>query len=339
MIPVILSGGQGKRLWPVSTNELPKQFAPLFDEPLQAKTLRRLQPLGSPWIVTTETLRGPTESVNDIFKIPTQQVIYEPMPRNTGPAIALLCAVLTKQGKGQEVVGVFPADHLITKADVFLKACQLGEIWAKKGKIVTLGIKPSFASSGYGYIEVDKDADETRDGLSIHFAKKFHEKPKTDKAQEFVKTGRHFWNGGIFIFQVSTMMAALEEYMPSTIKSLGALDSNLSNLNSIYQDLEAKSIDYAVMERADNIFCIPVDMGWSDVGSWDEIARFRNRKDSPNMIYADKTTNYVHPVTGKKYALIGVEDILVVDTPEGLLVCKKGDSEKIKTATDSLSKG
>ncbi len=339
MIPVILSGGQGKRLWPVSTNQMPKQFAPIFDEPLQTKTIRRLQPLGKPWIVTTETLRVPTETVNEMFKIPADQVIYEPMPRNTGPAIALLCAILAKKGKSQEVVGIFPADHMIAKSDVFLTACQFAELWAKRGKIVTLGIKPSFASTAYGYIEVDKDADETREGLSVHYAKKFHEKPKTDKAQEFAKSGRHFWNGGIFIFQVSTMLAALEQYMPSTYKSLNGLNADLSNLASIYESLEPKSIDYGVMERADNIFCIPVEMGWSDVGSWDEIARLRSRKDSPSTVYMDKTTNYLHPVSGKKYALVGVDDLIIVDSPEGLVVCKKGESEKIKIAIDSLSKG
>ncbi len=338
MIPVILSGGQGKRLWPVSTDQTPKQFAMIFDEVLQAKTIRRLQPLGKPWIVTTESLRTPTANINDMFKIPSDQVIYEPMARNTGPAIALLCAILTKRNKGQEVVGVFPADHMIGKADVFLNAVQFGEIWAKRGKIVTLGIKPSYASTGYGYIEIDTDADDKRDGLSIHFAKKFHEKPKTDKASEFAKSGKHFWNGGIFIFQVSTMMAAIEEYMPSTFRSLGELSGNLSNLREVYEKLEPKSIDYGVMERTDSVSCIPVEMGWSDVGSWDEIARFGTQKGTPNQVYSDKQSNYIHPISGKKYALIGVEDVIVVDSHEGLLVCKKGDSEKIKAALDALAK-
>ncbi|OQW51569.1 MAG: hypothetical protein A4S09_10095 [Proteobacteria bacterium SG_bin7] len=338
MIPVILSGGQGKRLWPISTDYTPKQFAMIFDEPLQAKTIRRLQPLGKPWIITTENLRTPTENTNEMFKIPSSQVVYEPMARNTGPAIALLCAILTQKNRDREVVGIFPADHLIGKPDIFLNAVQFAEVWASRGKIVTLGIKPSHASTGYGYIEIDKEADEKRDGLSIHFAKKFHEKPKAEKANEFVNSGKHFWNAGIFVFQVSSMMAAIEEYMPSTFRSLRELNANLSNLKEIYESLEPKSIDYGVMERTDNVSCIPVDMDWSDVGSWDEIARHGIQKGSKIQVYMDKQSNYVHPTASKKYALIGVENVIVIDSPDGLLVCKKGDSEKIKTAIDALTK-
>ena len=338
MIPVILSGGEGKRLWPLSTSELPKQFCPIFDEPLQAKTIRRLLPLVKPWIVTTQSLRSPTVKTNETFNIPNENVLYEPMGRNTAPAIALICHAFAQKHMHNEIIGIFPADHLITKNETFISACLFAEKWAAKGKIVTFGIKPSFASTGYGYIEIDPDADDKQDKNSIHFAKRFHEKPKAEKANEFIKSGRHFWNSGMFVFRVSTMISQLEKHIPQTWQALGELKSDLSNLETIYAKLDPKSIDYAVMEKSEDIFCIPLDMGWSDVGSWDEIARIKESKSKSPHIYSEDTSNYIHPIPGKKYAILGAQDLIVIDTEHGLLICKKGESEKLKLATDSFNK-
>ena len=329
MIPVLLSGGEGKRLWPISKTKIPKQFCQIFEKSLQELTLNRTLPLGSPWVVATKAIVDPVNKLSAKLGIPLTQNIFEPMAKNTGPAIALLCAVFKLKNLTNEVVGVFPADQLMSKFQVFLDACALAEKAAQNGGIVTFGITPSFAATGYGYIESEKTSLNQAAGLALFKAKKFHEKPKIEKAQEFFKAGTYSWNAGIFVFKIATMIEELSIHMKDTWDTLSALKPDLSNLENIYAKLTPQSIDYGIMEKSKNIFCIPCDPGWSDVGSWDEVAKIKGRDAHGNFVFSAQT---------KKTILIDCDDLIVVDSPDGLLICKKGSSEKVKTALEAMEK-
>lgn len=333
MIPVLLSGGEGKRLWPVSSTKIPKQFCEIFNQSLQKLTLERTLPLGKPWVVATKAIKESVNNLSTQLNIPLSQNIFEPMPKNTAPAIALLCAVLKQRNMANEVVGIFPADQLMTKHEVFLEACRLAEKAAHDGAIITFGIKPTYPATGYGYIEVEKNKSETGPGLRIFKAKKFHEKPPREKAQAFLNEGTYSWNSGIFVFKVSTMIDELTLYLKDTWTEISKLKSDLSNLDSIYEKLNSQSIDYGVMEKSKNIFCIPCDPGWSDVGSWDEVAKIKGSDNHGNFVFAPQST-----ALNKKHILIDCEDLIVVDHPNGLLICKKGSSEKVKPALEALEK-
>ncbi|MDZ4660587.1 MAG: mannose-1-phosphate guanylyltransferase [Pseudomonadota bacterium] len=329
MIPVLLSGGEGRRLWPVSNTILPKQFCQILDESLQALTLKRTRALGNPWVIATKSIHEPVNQLNVNLGIPTSQNIFEPMPKNTAPAVALLCALFKQKNMLNEVVGVFPADHLMSKPQVFLDACALAEKTARTGGIVTFGITPSYPATGYGYIEVEKNRVDQSAGLSLFKAKKFHEKPNMVKAQAFIKEGNTSWNAGIFVFKIATMIEELSLHMKDTWQAFSPLKDDLSNLDSIYAGLTSQSIDYGVMEKSKNIFCVPCDPGWSDVGSWDEVAKIKG---------SDAHGNFVFTSPPKKHILIDCADLIVVESTDGLLICKKGSSEKVKTALEALEK-
>ncbi|RYZ86590.1 MAG: mannose-1-phosphate guanylyltransferase/mannose-6-phosphate isomerase, partial [Proteobacteria bacterium] len=190
MIPIILSGGSGTRLWPVSRANFPKQFCELFEDSLQTMTLRRCEKLGPLWIVTGRALRTLTEANLQELGLKEVRAIYEPIAKNTAPAIAVISQALLAEGKGDEVVGVFPSDHYIKNEKAFHAAVAEAESLAKKGQIVTLGIKPNYAATGYGYIQKDKNSARVM---------KFHEKPTAELAEKFLASGEYFWNAGMFI--------------------------------------------------------------------------------------------------------------------------------------------
>ena len=194
MIPVILSGGSGTRLWPVSRAKYPKQFCELFDDSLQTLTLKRLAHFGNPWIITSMALRDFTEKKAKEAGFNKIQAIYEPVGKNTAPAIALLCKVMELQGKTNEVVGVFAADHLIEKEDVLNSAIELAETCARENKVVILGLKPTEPATGYGYIQTDKTPYNYKKQMSSYAVLKFHEKPNLELAKEFLRDGSYHWN-------------------------------------------------------------------------------------------------------------------------------------------------
>ena len=342
MLPVIMSGGSGTRLWPLSREKFPKQFTELFDEPLQNKTLKRLNKLGQPIILTSKILRDFTIKKARQCGFEKSQIIYEPAGRNTAPAMALLCKVLQNQHKENEIVGVFPADHLILKEDVFLQAVELAETCARDKKIVTLGLKPTEPATGYGYIQTDKTAYTYKGPLSSHSVLKFHEKPTLEVAQRFLAAGSYFWNAGIFVFQVSTMIEKFEKYCPQIWDLFEGLKPDLSNLQAIYMKLPTISIDYAIMEHLtqDELLCVPCQPEWSDVGSWDAVANVyeQSGKNKIETVDIHSTNNFVLPLSNKTYSFIDVDDLIVVDTEDALLISKKGSSEKVKSIVERLKK-
>lgn len=340
MIPVILSGGSGTRLWPVSREKYPKQFCELFDDSLQTATLKRLARFGEPWIITSTTLRDFTEKKAKEAGFHQIRAIYEPSGKNTAPAIALLCKVLEFEGHGHEIVGVFPADHLIQKEDVFQAALDLAETSARENKIVTLGLKPTEPATGYGYIQTEKQPYNYKKQVSSYSVLKFHEKPSLGLAKEFLRDGSYYWNAGIFIFPVRLMIEFFEKYQPLIWDSLSVLKKDMSNLKEVYASLPSISIDYAIMEKLtkDDLLCVPCNPGWSDVGSWDAVAEVyeKSGRSRGNPIEVDSKNNFVLPKADKRYAFVGVDDVIVVDTDDALLVAKKGETQNVKMVVERL---
>ena len=333
-IPTVLSGGSGTRLWPVSRTQFPKQFCELFDESLFKTTLNRLKTFGSPWIVTNESLKVLTEMVMNEAGIPVSQALYEPKANNTAPAIALLCKVFLERGLGDSIVGIFPSDHLIENMPEFTKALELGIACAEKGQVVTLGILPTYPATGYGYIEVSAESFLEKSGLKALHTRGFREKPNAETAEEFIASGNFFWNGGMFLFKTSVMISHLAKFMPDVWSAIDQLKSDCSNLKEVYQRCPAQSIDYGVMEKLKEQVCIPCNLGWNDVGSWDEIAKLGKTSE---IIEIGGHGNFAFSKQKRLVSFVDTHELIVVDTEDAILVSKKGSTQKVKQIAEQLA--
>lgn len=342
MIPVILSGGSGTRLWPVSRANYPKQFCEFYDRSFLRTTVDRLKDFGSPYIVTVKEMESLTGRAGKEAGLEADHLIYEPYAKNTAAAVALVCHLLKQKGQGEEVVGIFPADHLITDVKAFTAAVKLGIECAQAGEVATLGIQPRYPATGYGYIETTTEIFKNQGGLKAQVVKGFREKPDVKTAEGFVSSGIHFWNAGMFIFKASVMADHFAKLMPALWKGITAIKPDMSNANYQYALLESKSLDYGIMEKLTRQICIPADMGWSDVGSWDELARLAD--EFPDLktgtlahVFSEQSQgNYVFSIRPKVVGMVGIEGLIVVDTPDALLIARKGESQKVKDLVDQL---
>jgi mannose-1-phosphate guanylyltransferase/mannose-6-phosphate isomerase len=340
MIPVVLCGGSGTRLWPLSRASHPKPFSRLFDEPLLTTTLRRLSPLGSPWVVAVAGLEAPTRALLRAAGTPADQALFEPVGRNTAPAVALACHLFLLAGRGDEVAGVFPADHLIADEEGFRRAVRLAERCALADRVITLGLRPTYPATGYGYLEVGDEV-VARDGeLAARLAGGFREKPDRATAERFLADGRHLWNAGMFVFRVARMADCFARYLPDLWERVRAVTADRSNLAEVYGSLPSVSLDVGVMEKLDELVTIPCDVGWSDVGSWDEVARLdaaagRRRG---TVFREGSDGSFVFPHGDKVYGLVGVDDLLVVDTADALLVARRGASQGVKGLVEQMQR-
>ena len=336
MTPVILSGGSGTRLWPVSRASWPKPFCDLFDESLYLKTLKRLLPLGSPWTVTVQALQARTREACGQLGVPDAQVIYEPCGRNTAPAIALLCRLFSLRGMGGEVVGVFPADHLVQDGDALRQAVELGAEYAAKGEVLTLGMTPTRPAVTFGYIETAGDAPR-QETPRVLAAKRFVEKPDEATARRLLAAGNCLWNAGIFLFRVDVMAGHFQSLLPDLWRRMETLDAAGANLAVTYEQIEPLSFDHGVLERLDSLSCIPCDVGWSDVGSWEEVSALSNGGPGARVFTAAAGNNYVHARGGKVYGLAGVDDLIIVDTDDALLVTRQGQSHRVRDVVEAAA--
>lgn len=342
MIPVILSGGSGSRLWPISRASYPKQFCEIFDEPLLEKTMRRLSGWGAPYIVTVKSLNVLTERGVRALGQPLENIIYEPQAKNTAPAIALICWRLLQQKKQDEVIGIFPADHMISNEVEFKKVIELAQQCANDGQIVTVGINPQYAATGFGYIECESVDFKKIDGLSAKKVKGFREKPDQQTAQSFIEQKRFYWNAGMFVFKVSTMVEEFKKNLPELWGHVCNLKEDMSNLDQVYELLVPVSVDVGIMEKAQQQVCIPCDIGWSDLGSWDDYAKVMEKTALKtanfHLASVDSKDNFVFSLKEKTIGLVGVEGLIVVETPDALLISKKGSSQSIKPLVESLAR-
>lgn len=342
---IILAGGSGTRLFPLSRKNYPKQFMKIAGNPysLFQQTIQRAVNYDKDikiFIVTNNKYRFFVQSqLDELFKgqkRPDIEVIYEPKGKNTAPAIALsVKKALDKGIKEEEVFFVSPSDHIIKPQDEFNRSLKKAEECAKQGYIVTFGIKPLKAETGYGYIEVDNSS-PVGDCYKVNA---FREKPDRETAEQYVSSEKHFWNSGMFMFTASTIKQEMIMHCPNVAK-IFYLDTEQEIKDYFTYEVEDISIDYAVMEETKKAAVLPATFGWSDVGSWESIydALEKNGGENAkagNVLAVDSKRNLILG-NGRLIATIGLEDMIVVDTPDAVLIAKKGECQKVKDIVSTL---
>ncbi len=341
MISVILSGGSGTRLWPMSRSNYPKQFSDLFKPTLMEQSIDRVCGESEEvWVVTNRGLEVLTHQSFHTYPEVKKRVLGEPVARNTAPAILYFCRLLELEGRSDEVVAVFPADHLVKKPEEFRKAIRLSAECALNGKIVTVGIEPTYPATGFGYIQTKDVFKKTSQGNALDVGG-FKEKPHYDKAKYYVETGQYYWNAGVFVFRVKDMLTHFKDFQKHMWQAFQGLDQNQSQLDHIFQSVQSISIDYAIMEKIPSRFiaCVPCDCGWSDVGSWDSVAEINQFKSEHPICQIDGKHNYVIGRNNQKlFCFIGLNNLNVIDTEDVQVIFPQGLSQRITELTDEVKK-
>lgn len=304
------------------------------------ETFDRISALVSQTDIMVVTNENHSKYVSEQLDIPEGNVILEPLARNTAPAIALGIFGMDEE----DVVIVLPSDHYIENTERYLETLNLATGFANgNDAIVTLGIRPDHPETGYGYIEIEKNIlDSSERSPSVFPVKRFHEKPNTETAFSYMESGNFFWNSGMFIFKVSSMRNAFRKHMPKMYSAFEDLKKRIHSgrvkkeeIKRLYESLEAVSIDYGVMERADNVFVIPSDFGWNDVGSWDALYGLSEKDGNGN--YSDAKTSLFRDskncaifAEGKRIVISHLNDVIVVVDGDDVLVTKRGTTQDVK---------
>ncbi|MGA8763491.1 MAG: mannose-1-phosphate guanylyltransferase [Candidatus Sulfotelmatobacter sp.] len=345
--PVVLAGGRGTRFWPLSRRKRAKQLLALDGkQTMIQQTVARLLPLALAkriWVITNEDLRPAI--LKQLPKLPKAQVLAEPAGRNTAPAIGLAAFLLLRENPAA-VIGMFPSDHVIADEKRYRETLQQGiDIAAAGENIVVLGIRPTRPETGYGYIEAGKAF-----GDQALRVRRFTEKPDPLKAAEFMAAGDYYWNSGMFLWSARTLANALREHLPKTALLLEQIAGSFGTrkftqtFRRLYPKCENISVDYAVLEprsakgeQAGNIFCLHADFGWNDLGSWTALHEHHSAKSSPpqgNLISGagvcvmNAQGNYIH-APGKFVAVVGVNDLVVVETDDALLITTRQQAQDV----------
>jgi mannose-1-phosphate guanylyltransferase len=344
MYALIMAGGTGTRLWPRSRSAKPKQFLPLLGEQtMLQETVERIRPLVSAEQILIATGRSYTELVAEqLPDVPRANIIGEPSGKGSAPCIGL-GALAIQQTDPQDVMVVLSSDHQIQKADEFREALKAAEELARQGYLVTLGIQPTEPHTGYGYIH--RRAELGRfNGFTAYEVERFVEKPRRDVAEQYLATGEYSWNAGIFIWRADAIMAAFAQHLPQLREQLDAIEaggglSNEAIFGDVWAQVENITIDYGIMERAERVAVIPVDIGWSDVGDWDTLTALAGN--GANVIQAqhvgiDTRETLVYSDSDRLIATIGLDNFLVVDTGDALLIAPRDRAQEIKKIVDEL---
>ncbi|SEL76561.1 mannose-1-phosphate guanylyltransferase / mannose-6-phosphate isomerase [Pseudoxanthomonas sp. GM95] len=339
--PVLLSGGSGTRLWPLSREAYPKQFLPLGGEDTMVQaTWRRVEPLTSlpPLVVANEDHRFLVAEQLREIKAPQAQILLEPVARNTAPAIAAaaLCAL---EGGDDPLLLVLPSDHVITNPEGFRAAVEAASPAAEAGALVTFGVVPSSPETGFGYIQADK-------GQGVQPVLRFVEKPDAETAAKYLAEGTYFWNSGMFLFKASRYIEELQKFQPEMVAAVRASlegakrDGDFIRLNkAAFEACPSDSIDYAVMEKTADAKVLPLDVGWNDVGSWSALWDVTEKDANGNacsgdVITVDTHNSYVYAES--LVALVGLDDVVVVETDDSILVAKKDRVQEVKKVVAQL---
>lgn len=342
MIPVILSGGNGSRLWPLSRQQYPKQFLALTgDRTLFQQTLQRLDAEGvkAPVVVCNEEHRFiVSEQLKAIGKT-AQAVLLEPFGRNTAPAVAMAAMKLLEQGQ-DDLMLVLPADHVIKNQAAFHAALQVAKAAAEQGEMVLFGIQPEAPETGYGYIKGDMQARaELPEG--VFRVERFVEKPNYERACDFVASGEYFWNSGMFMFRASRFLEELQAHDKDIYDTcVLALKNSAQDLEFTRIDAESfefcpdNSIDYAVMEKTGRATMVPLSVGWNDVGSWSSLWEVHDKDEQGNVLKGDVMThdsrNCFVQGNGKLVTLLGLDNVVVVETKDAVMVAHKDKVQDVK---------
>lgn len=348
LVPVLLCGGSGTRLWPASRAGFPKQFVPLAGgRSLLQNTLGRLDGLAADrWIaVTNERHRFLVERQAAEVGVGGLRVLLEPMGRNTAPAIAAAALDVTREG-GDALLLVLPADHVVADPATFRAAVERGRVAAEGGTLVTFGVVPTRPETGFGYI---RTGGVLPDSEGVHEIAEFVEKPDADTAAGYLESGGFLWNSGIFLMRASRLLEELDAHRPAMGEALRrawetgtALDGSdaLRLGEEAFAKIRGESIDYAVMEETDRGAVVPLDAGWDDAGSWDALHRLSDSDASGNVtegeVALEQVSNSYVRSSGRLVACVGVDDVVVVETADAVLVTGRDRSDSLKTVVDRL---
>ncbi|MBV8847054.1 MAG: mannose-1-phosphate guanylyltransferase [Bryobacterales bacterium] len=345
-----MAGGRGTRFWPRSRRKSAKQVLRFFGEhSLIQQTVNRLRPVIPPeriWVLTNDHLKD--EIAAQLSGVPRRQILAEPAQRNTAPAIGLAAHILASVDP-DAVMGVFPSDHVIGRPDDYVRLVKPAFEAARRGKIAVLGIQPRWAETGYGYIEFPRGIEAGNPQPSP--VRSFREKPKRPEAERFVRAGNFYWNAGMFFWRASVLLQALREHRPkiaSLLATLPPFESRqfTARLGEVFPLCEDVSVDYAVMEpaaKAGQVVGLAAgDIGWNDVGSWNAVYELYDKDRDGNAgrgeLLIEKSKRVYVDADGKLVALLGVKDLIVVDTPDALLIAHRTRAQEIGKLVKRLEK-
>lgn len=334
---LIMAGGRGERFWPKSRISRPKQFLSLTSDGLTmiqktVKRIRSIVDIDDIYISTNEMYRELAEE--QLPEIPRENIMCEPVPRNTAPCIAFVAAVIAKK-YGDAIMLVLPSDHLIGIEDIYVDTLRKAISKAKIGNsLVTLGITPTYAETGYGYINFGKSSGDAYE------VEKFVEKPDLPTAEKYLSSGKYLWNSGMFIWKISSFMENVKKLMPNVYsramkigEAAGTLEFD-ETLEREFSAMPSESVDFGIMEKAENIFTVPGSFGWDDVGNWLAIERINKTDENGNYIEGDVIISDAKNVTvcaGKRLvSVVGAEDMIIVDTDDTVLICSKNSTQDVK---------
>lgn len=349
MYAVILAGGKGKRFWPFSRVVRPKQFLDVTgDGSMLRVTFGRLSEFVVPERIFLLTIKEQLPLVIDeLPELPRENIFVEPVGRNTAPSLAVAAAMARERGEDVPVL-CCPSDHVILDTDVFRRIVEAAaQVAAERDELITFGIKPTYPATGYGYIEAGAEAG-TRNRHGFHRVCRFHEKPELEMARKYLDRGNFFWNSGIFLWRPSVYLSAWDCHLPDGKEPLARIADTLGKANENrtveveYPKMPSISVDYGILERADNVLVFPADFDWNDVGSWDALFDILPHDDQGNvgsggMELIDSKGNLLFNPGGVT-AAVGVEDLIVVVNGGTVLVCRRGQSQRIRELIESIEK-
>lgn len=346
---VVLAGGSGTRLWPLSTPSFPKQFLPLPNgRSMIQESLARVEGLVSPeraWVVTGRSM---IDLVREhLPMVPANQLLGEPVGRSTAAAIGWAAATIARKDP-QATMMVLTADHVITKVDQFNQALRLADRLARQGYLVTLGIKPTGPETGYGYIRYDGALSEGFDHKAF-YGERFVEKPNVTTALSYLEDGNYVWNSGMFVWNVQTILTELKKHLPELAQKIETIVDSMgtagerTTLDEIWPTLQTISIDYSVMEKTNTFAVIPVDIGWNDVGNWIQYGSlFPADQDEVRCVGhhvgLGSSNIFVYNTTHREVFTIGLEDVVIVEMEDKTVICHKNEVQRVKELAESQIK-
>lgn len=344
---VIMAGGTGTRFWPKSTSKHPKQFLKLFgNKTMIQQTVGRLSPeIESENVLVVTNIDYIPFVETQLPTVPKHQIIGEPVARNTAPCVAAAAAILHKIDPDSTMV-VLPADHRIENHDRFLNVLSgAAELANATDSLVTIGIEPNRPETGYGYIQFKADEQKTAGDFSAFPVKNFTEKPDIATAKIFLESGDYVWNSGMFIWKTSSILKAFENYLPEIFaltKELIQSDMKDEDIRRFYNACPSISVDYGIMEKAENVHVIPADFGWNDVGSWRSVHELSEKNEQGNALEPSDTvalksgSNLVQSESGKQIVLIGVDNVAFVETEDAIMVLNLDHDQDVKTVVEQF---